>query len=326
MTPRSLRRSSTRVAAALELIAFVFAFAPACSRDRPEPPARPSGDSPALPQAPVPVPAPVVNGRQYALRLLEPARTEPAPLVILLHGFGDTGASLEAAWHMRAAAAAHGILLAVPEGTPDADGNRFWNASKACCDFRNTGVDDIAYIDALLVDVAKRAAVDPKQVHIVGFSNGAFLAHRYACERASRVASIVSIAGAGPNPDPSVGDVLCAPSEPVSILQIHGDADAMVHFEGGAVGGRLPRRAPYPSVAVSLAPWRAHDACAPAVAGLALDLETALPGNETSVDRAACARDTVVELWTVHGGGHSMRVGDDWAPRIFDFVAAHPKR
>jgi len=36
----------------------------------------------------------------------------------------------------------HGFIYFAPNGTVNTDGARFWNATDACCDFYDSGVDD----------------------------------------------------------------------------------------------------------------------------------------------------------------------------------------
>ena len=120
----------------------------------------------------------------------------------------------------RPLAEARGFLYCYPDGTIDRWGNRFWNATDACCDFGNTGVDDAGYLRALIEEIARRFAVDRKRIYLVGHSNGGFMAYRMACQSADLIAGIASLAGTT-FLDPS----RCAPSEPVNILHIHGTAD-----------------------------------------------------------------------------------------------------
>ncbi len=126
-------------------------------------------------------------------------------------------------------------FVAHPDGTPDRADRRFWSATDACCDFGGANVDDVAYLTAVIDDVAARYAIDPKRVWVAGISNGGFMAHRLACERADKIAAIVSFAGAT-WADPA----RCAPTAPVSVLEVHGAADPVVRYEGGASlpGGR----------------------------------------------------------------------------------------
>src|SRR5580704_7984431 len=64
----------------------------------------------------------------------------PAPLVFMFHGYSVDGVLEEAYMNISAAAQTHGFLYAYADGTVDQSGNRFWNATDACCDFWDTGV------------------------------------------------------------------------------------------------------------------------------------------------------------------------------------------
>jgi polyhydroxybutyrate depolymerase len=58
------------------------------------------------------------------------------------------------------------------------------------------------------------------------------MAHRMACDHASRIAGIISFAGM------NFKDIsLCKPSERVNILHIHGTADSTIPYSGGSVVG-----------------------------------------------------------------------------------------
>ncbi|HEU5447742.1 MAG TPA: alpha/beta fold hydrolase, partial [Acidimicrobiia bacterium] len=144
----------------------------------------------------------------------------PAPLVVLLHSYTSNGKAQADYFGLPALADKAGFLLATPDGTRDIMGDRFWNATDACCDWFHSGVDDVAYIDAVIDDIAARHSVDPARVFLVGHSNGAFMSHRYACERADRVAAIVTLAGMQWKDQSQ-----CRPSSPVSVLQVHGRED-----------------------------------------------------------------------------------------------------
>ena len=95
----------------------------------------------------------------------------------------------------RPLAEARGFLYCYPDGTIDRWGNRFWNATDACCDFGNTGVDDAGYLRGVIEEIARRFAVDRKRVYLIGHSNGGFMAYRMACQSADLIAGIASLAG-----------------------------------------------------------------------------------------------------------------------------------
>jgi polyhydroxybutyrate depolymerase len=242
----------------------------------------------------------------------------PAPLVILLHGYTATGAVQEAYFQLQPSAEQRGFLYVHPDGTKDAIGNGFWNATNACCDLLGTGVDDVAYLSAIIDQVQAKYNVDPKRIYLVGHSNGGFMSYRMACDRADKIAAIVSVAGA------TFADAAaCKPSQPVSVLQIHGTADGTISYDGGQIRGNA-----FPSAPGTVAEWAAYDGCSPTPAASAttLDLERNLDGAETSVSQyTGCLSGSTVELWTVNGGAHIPAISESFAPSIIDFLYAHPK-
>ena len=179
----------------------------------------------------------------------------PAPLLILLHGYTGSGQDIDAYFDLGPAAEARGFVYAFPDGTYDSDGNRFWNATDACCDFDRSGVDDVAYLTDVIADIPAELAIDPKRIALVGWSNGGFMSYRMACDQADLVAAMVSLAGAT-FADPAD----CAPSEPVSVAQIHGTADDVIRYEGGEPF--TDTTGPYPGAETTAATWATYDCVA----------------------------------------------------------------
>jgi polyhydroxybutyrate depolymerase len=260
-----------------------------------------------------------VGDRPYELKV--PAGYDgqrPVPLVVLLHGYTSNGATQAAYFGMTAEADRAGFLLAYPDGTRDRLGNRFWNATDACCDFFHSGVDDVAYLDAVIADVAARYAVDRSRIYAVGHSNGAFMAHRYACDRSTTVAAIVTLAGMQWK-DPA----RCPASPGVSVLHVHGTNDSTINYDGGFTPeGR------YPGAVETVDDWAGKDRCTGSLAatGRRLDLDQSVPGDET-VEQAwsGCPAGSAVELWTIEGGGHVPAFNEHWAEAIWSFLDSHPK-
>jgi polyhydroxybutyrate depolymerase len=162
----------------------------------------------------------------------------PTPLVVVLCGYDSDGSNCERFFRWPALAESEGVAYLVLDGTRDAQGHRFWNATDACCNKHGATVDDVAYVRSVLDEVASRHAIDPRRVFLFGFSNGGFFAHRLACDMPERFAAIASMAGST-WADPS----RCTPTQPVSVLEIRGDADPIVPFAGGRIpfdGGGPP--------------------------------------------------------------------------------------
>ncbi|MBK6517796.1 MAG: hypothetical protein IPG04_27680 [Polyangiaceae bacterium] len=241
----------------------------------------------------------------------------PAPLMILLHGYSATGAIQEAYFGLGPIANEQGVVYANPDGTVDATGENFWNATEACCDFGGTDVDDSAYLLGLVDEIASKVNVDPKRVYLIGHSNGGFMSHRMACDHAGRVAAIVSLAGAT-----FVDPFDCGASEPVSVLQIHGDADETILYEGGTT------TQPYPSAAETVAFWAGRAGCdgEPVIDPVTLDLDGDVPGAETTVaDFSGCDAGVDVSLWTLVGGAHVPAVTPAFSEGVVAWLLAHEK-
>lgn len=250
--------------------------------------------------------------------------TAPAPLFILLHGYSNNGPSQVEYMGFTRVADSRGFLFVAPNGTPDAVGNRFWNATAACCDFLQTGVDDEAYLASIIESVGKSHSVDRARIYLVGYSNGGFMSYRMACRRADLIAGIANLAGAM-STDPAE----CAPSAPVTILHVHGTADDTISYEGGVIPVNPSN--PYPGALDSVQQWVSHNRCDPTGTELddQLDLvaDGDLPGRDTTVTAwSGCANGSTVQLWTIDGGGHRPDLSSTFTTRVVDFLLDHPRR
>lgn len=234
----------------------------------------------------------------------------PMPLVILLHGYSATGVVNDWIFGFAEAYEEQRFILLRPDGERDAAGNRHWNGTDACCAFdADDPPDDVAYISGLIDEARDRYAID--RVAVVGHSNGGFMAHRFACDRADEVDAIASLAGMT-YADPAD----CTPSEPVEVLHMHGVADETVLYEGGTDLGGMP--AVYPSAEETVATWASLNGCAapPAPTGSA-DYSDVDPGEETTVHTAdGCP----VVLWEMEGVGHVPGLNRSWRDDVLAFL------
>lgn len=263
---------------------------------------------------------PLVVARPYDLHVPS-GLTGPAPLVLAFHGYGDgdDGAKLEKFFKLRVVADEHKFLYVAPDGSKDKVGERFWNGTDACCDLFGAKVDDVAYVRALVTDVAKHHQVDPKRVYAVGLSGGAFFVHRLACDAADVFAGVISMSGAG-----WVFPSKCKPSEGVALVELHGEKDDVVKWRGSE---NMPSAlaAEYPSVEDTIGQWAKHNGCSGAlVESGKVDLFT-MPGEETKVSRYGTCQRGALELWTIVDGPHAPLMNKGFGAAVWGFFAAHPK-
>ncbi|XRQ05029.1 alpha/beta hydrolase family esterase [Actinomadura welshii] len=231
----------------------------------------------------------------------EPA--DPPALVIALHGGLATMDKMEEMSGFNRQSDEHGFLVAYPNGFMTT-----WNAGDCCGAAKIGDVDDVGFLTKLIDKLTGAGLADPDRVYVTGFSNGAGMAYRMACEKPGKVAAIGVVEGA------LVTD--CDPGEPVSAMIFHGTADGSVPFNGGGNRDFNDRR-PFPPVSEAVDFWRR-------VGGLPEPHERvrALTGDTECESTGKGERGTAVTFCKINGGGH------EWPAKasamLWDFFAAHP--
>jgi len=240
--------------------------------------------------------------------------SEDLPVVVVLHGYGASGSLQAGYFALTQRVDEAGFVLIVPDGTKDADGRRFWNATDACCDFGPTGVDDVGYLLGLLDQVQDAIPIDPDRVTVVGHSNGGFMSYRLACEASDRIAGIASVAGAG-FADPAD----CDASEPVSVLQIHGTDDGTIRYEGGTL---IEEDRVYPGAVDSASYWGELAGCQPQVDGERRDYVATKQGVDSQRSAWPDCQDatTSVALWTLEDTGHIPVFSDTFEDDLLQWL------
>lgn len=234
------------------------------------------------------------------------------PLVVLLHGYGATGSIQDAYLGLSRRRSEFGFITIIPEGTANSQGQRFWNATEACCDFGASGVDDVAYLTGLLDEAAERLAIDPERVYFLGHSNGGFMSYRMACELGSRIAALTSIAGSTFRTPSS-----CTNPGNTNVLQIHGTLDTVIEYEGGNLAGR-----PYPGAREVVDRWAARHQCDPSPAqGTSMNIVQTIDSEETRVlEWQGCTEGNSVMLWTLEQGSHTPAFTRDFMDKVLHFL------
>ncbi|MEM7525756.1 MAG: PHB depolymerase family esterase, partial [Pseudomonadota bacterium] len=160
-----------------------------------------------------------------------------------LHGFLGTGTSIRKKTSFDALARAQGFVAAYPDGE-----RRRWNDGRA----RNRGVDDVAFIAALIARLTRDGRADPERVFLAGRSNGGGMALRIACDRPDLVRGIAVIA------TNTLSDFRCAQNGPTPAIFFHGAEDPIAPPEGRPPGHRFEATL---SADATLALWASRNGC-----------------------------------------------------------------
>lgn len=246
-----------------------------------------SGTSPRLAEPAVVQRRLSVDGFDRTYRLYTPpdAQSEGSvPLVLALHGAGNSVESFVSATELDKAASANQFIVAYPEAL-----GLVWNSGFCCTSGRGNPAVDIHFLDQVVTDVLASRRVDPARVYAVGVSAGGIMAYRLGCDLTARFAGVASVAGTMLLDD-------CHPSRPLSVIAIHGTADGIVPYEGGRILGGANR--PAPAATEVAARWASLDGCAGNDGAQVL-------GTVTTSTWTRCGEGTKAQLVTVDGGGHN---------------------
>ena len=236
--------------------------------------------------------------RLFVPTTLDPKRS--APLLVALGGGTQSGDDMASFSNLDDQATTGKFIVVYPDGI-----GGFWNAGRCCGSYAGaTGVDDLGFIRALLDRLTADPRIDRTRIFATGVSAGALMAYRLACDLSSRIAAIASVSGV------MVAEN-CQPNRPVSILEMHGTADALIPYAGGKNPDPGDDVKVFLSTNAVIQSWVKLDGC-PGKAS-----QTA-KGITTTSNWTACRAGTIVRLESVAGGHHT------WFGSTMDPVAGEP--
>ena len=258
-----------------------------------------------------------VDGRIRTFTLRLPRAAESGiPLVLVLHGNhpSATGQVMRQWTTFEKQADAWGFAVAFPDGLGGcwADGRGVTTAEEA-------GVDDVAFLRALIDWSADKHGTFADRAVVAGLSNGAFMTHRMALEASDRVAVMAAVEGTLPE---SLRDVSAACA--VSAMLIHGTEDKLAPIGGGYsrhLGPNGELRGKTLSLDETAEFWRSVDHCPPGPG------ETRTTEFSSKSTASGGVGGTQVVAWTAYGHGHAWpgtaQDGGEYAqPSSLEFDAA----
>ena len=234
-----------------------------------------------------------LGGRTYRVNVPAGLAGPEVPLLLSLHGFGSTASQDETFTGWTPFAAARGFIVAYPQGRPSEYGGA-WDPYSATS-------PDVSFLRDVVSDISSTWCVDPRRVHIDGWSNGAVMSQRMACAAADVFASSTSYGGGTPT---LAGFATpCRPSRPISVGLFAGQYDFT-----------------YAGLEQNASEWRAVNSCA--------TTPTHTADAYGSTDSYACAAGTTVMARVVSQTSHnwpSGARGEDQRARMWAFFAANPR-
>jgi poly(3-hydroxybutyrate) depolymerase len=209
--------------------------------------------------------------RTYSVYL--PPALQPSPaLVLAMHGTAITTQSdppldvCTAGMGWNATADANGFVLVCPIATyiPGSPSGRFLWDSYGLDSYFPAPPDDSGFLRSLILLMQQPTssggfATDPNRTFVMGFSSGAMMAHRVCIENSDLVAACGVASGTlwAASQAPTVPP----PSQPVSIIELHGDADPTLDYCGDNNFYPVPNEpaVTVPSMDVDVNYWLAAD-------------------------------------------------------------------
>ena len=253
----------------------------------------------------------------------------PVPLLLAFHGGTGWGKQFESNSGFDELAEANGFLVVYPDGIgsgSDETTNRTWNGGDCCGAAARKNVDDVAFVAQLLDTLEADHHIDTRRVFATGHSNGGILSYRLACELSDRIVAVGLQSG-------TLGIDDCSPSDPVSLLHIHGEADTNLPI-GGGVGADSAAGVDFTSPRLAVQTFATTDGCAadPTVTGDAANTDL------TVSTWTQCGGGTEVKFVAVAGAAHSWMghtpsnptaspayQGLDSSYEIVSFLLSHPR-
>lgn len=172
--------------------------------------------------------------RDYILYL--PENVVNAPLVVMLHGYGESAEVFRQKTFFENEANARGYAVVYITGAPtpeDPTSATGWNSG-----IGTSSNDDVAFLCDFVNEICKKYSFDRNRIYAVGFSNGAFMTHRLAIEANDTFAAVVSVAGMMPEKMWESRPEKCE----IGVFQITGEKDDVVpkNSDGSAKYAKAP--------------------------------------------------------------------------------------
>jgi polyhydroxybutyrate depolymerase len=152
-----------------------------------------------------------VDGTARDYLLVTPRQmNKPLPLVVALHGIGDSPAGMAEHSGLDSLASKEAAIVVYPGAM-----RAMWRISESVPGNENR---DIVFLDALVDQLSSQYRIDSRRIYAVGMSHGASFAQLWAAHRSTRISAVVAHSGDAPS-------AMAMPERAFPILLIVGSDD-----------------------------------------------------------------------------------------------------
>jgi polyhydroxybutyrate depolymerase len=207
------------------------------------------------------------------------------PLIINLHGYTSNAAAQQAYSNFSTIADTAHFLMVYPNGTTY-NGQPYWNAF-------GVGANDIQFLSNLIDSLSLEYNIDANRVYSCGMSNGGYMSYTLACALNNKIAAIASVTGSMSPYTKST----CSPARPVPVMEIHGNADGTVPYNGTSTSLPIDSVVKY---------WRVNNNCnSNPVFNSVPNVSTTDGCTAEHYVYSGGTNGSSVELYKIIGGGHT---------------------
>lgn len=174
--------------------------------------------------------------------------SEPAPLILNLHGAGDIANRLVSTSQFNALADDEGIIVAYP----NALGGEGFGAPTS---WKFEDDSDVIFMDAIVDDIASQSSVDSSRLYAIGFSQGGDFSAMLTCRQPGRYAAVALVAVMNHHTAST-----CSAAHAAPILAFVGTADTVYSIDEGLTID-VPDPDPPGPLAKEAGEWAATNQC-----------------------------------------------------------------
>ena len=237
-----------------------------------------------------------LDRRYVVLRPRTP--TGPLPVLVVLHGrWVDPEVEVR---RTDFAAVTGPAILVYPAGF-----GQSWNAGACCGPAHDAGVDDVAFVAAVIQQVlADQPGAAPDHVYLAGYSNGGKLAYALACAKPELFAGVAAVG--------AVPVATCASTTAVPFIVVSNRGDPELS-QSDADPPQSVNGFTMPSVAATVDQLRVRNGCSATSAD-------ATSGSVTTTSFANCGSADSVLRVTYDADNHDWPAGDAQTPTAASLI------